>query len=109
MPNNPVGIVDAEGRNNYLAADTPYDWDYKAFSNRVDWNISPRHRMFVRWSYNDFFEDRGDWTFETMRGLHSNNLVRTNIGATRGLQAARHRAALGSPPRRLSSVPSVVT
>ncbi|HXG56490.1 MAG TPA: TonB-dependent receptor [Vicinamibacterales bacterium] len=82
MPNNPTGIVDAEGRNNYLAAGTPYNWDYVAYSNRIDWKLSARHRSFARWSYNDFLEDRGDWTYETMRGLHAANLVRQNIGAT---------------------------
>lgn len=81
-PNDPSGIVDAEGRNNYLAAATPYNWDYVAFSNRVDWNLSARHRSFARWSYNDFLEDRGDWTYETRRGLHAANLVRKNLGAT---------------------------
>jgi len=81
-PNNPTGIVDAEGRNNYLASATPYNWDYVAFSNRIDWKLSARHRSFARWSYNDFLEDRADWTYETMRGLHAANLVRQNIGAT---------------------------
>jgi hypothetical protein len=82
LPNNPAGIVSREGANNYLASGTPYNWDYKAFSNRVDWNVSPRHRSFARWSYNYFLEDRGDWTYETARGLHTNGLVRKNIGAT---------------------------
>src|SRR5262249_12875199 len=38
-PNNPAGIVSAEGQNNYLAARTPFNWNYKAFSNRIDWTI----------------------------------------------------------------------
>jgi hypothetical protein len=82
LPNNPAGIVSREGQNNYLASQTAFNWDYKAFSNRVDWNLSARHRTFARWSYNYFIEDRGDWTYETARGLHSNGLVRKNIGAT---------------------------
>jgi hypothetical protein len=81
-PNNPAGIVSAEGNNNYLAAKTPFNWDYKAFSNRIDWNVSKRHRSFARWSYNSFLEDRSDWTYETERGLHTNGLVRKNLGAT---------------------------
>lgn len=81
-PNNPTGIVDAEGRNNYFAGATPYNWEYVAFSNRIDWKLSSRHRSFARWSYNDFLEDRGDWTYETVRGLHAANLVRRNVGAT---------------------------
>ncbi len=82
MPNNPAGIMDAEGRNNYLASQTAFNWDYNAFSNRIDFNFSNRHRSFVRWSYNSFLEDRSDWTYETARGLHTNGLVRKNLGAT---------------------------
>ena len=82
LPNNPQGIVSREGQNNYLASRTAFNWDYKAFSNRIDWNLSPRHRSFARWSYNYFLEDRGDWTYETARGLLTNGLVRKNIGAT---------------------------
>ena len=69
LPNNPAGIASPEGQNNYLASATPFNWDYKAFSTRVDWNLSNRHRTFARWSWNDFLEDRGDWTYETARGL----------------------------------------
>jgi hypothetical protein len=82
LPNNPLGVVDSEGRNNYLASATPFNWDYNAYSNRFDWNISERHRTFARWSWNKFVEDRGDWTYETARGLHTNGLVRRNIAAT---------------------------
>ncbi len=37
--------------------------------------------MFGKWSYINFGpEDRGDWTYETARGLRATNLVRKNIG-----------------------------
>jgi len=65
--------------NNYLASKTPYNWSYKAWSNRVDYQINDRWRTFGRWSFNDFGpEDRGDWTYETARGLNSNGLNRNN-------------------------------
>lgn len=65
--------------NNYLASQTPYNWDYKAFSNRVDYAINDKYRMYGRWSYNNFGpEDRSDWTYETARGLNQNGLVRNN-------------------------------
>lgn len=82
LPNDPTGVVDEEGRNNYLASGTPYNWEYNAYSARVDWNLSSRHRSFARWSFNRFDEDRSDWTYETARGLHTNGLVRKNLGAT---------------------------
>jgi Carboxypeptidase regulatory-like domain/TonB dependent receptor-like, beta-barrel len=81
-PNNVPGIVTSDGRNNFVAYGSPYNWDYKAYSNRIDFQLSPNQRMFGKWSYSDFLEDRGDWTYETARYLHSNGLVRRNIGVT---------------------------
>lgn len=67
--------------NNYLASQTPYNWDYKAFSNRADFQASDKWRMYGRWSFNNFGpEDRGDWVYETARGLNLNGLVRNNKG-----------------------------
>ena len=67
--------------NNYLASATPYNWDYKAYSNRMDYNINDKWRTYGRWSFNNFGpEDRGDWTYETARGLNQNGLVRNNKG-----------------------------
>ncbi|MBI3472937.1 MAG: carboxypeptidase regulatory-like domain-containing protein [Candidatus Solibacter usitatus] len=81
-PNNDPTNPRQEPRNNYLATATPYNWDYTAYSNRIDYNHSSRHRFFQRWSWNDFLEDRGDWTYESARGLHSNGLNRHNLGGT---------------------------
>lgn len=67
--------------NNYLASQTPYNWDYYAYSNRIDYQASTRWRVFGRWSINNFGpEDRGDWVYETARGLNMNGLVRNNKG-----------------------------
>ncbi len=80
---NPNTVLDAgaDPVNNYLASATPYNWDYKAYSNRVDYQISDKWRMYGRWSFNDFGpEDRGDWTYESARGLNLNGLVRNNKG-----------------------------
>ncbi len=80
LPNNPPA-AGQQPVNNYLASKTPYNWDYKAFSNRVDYQPSNRFRIFGRWSYNNFApEDRGDWTYETARGLNVGGLVRQNVG-----------------------------
>jgi len=81
--NNVPGVVAADGRNNYLASQTAFNWDYKAFTNRVDFQLSPKQRMFGKWSYSNFApEDRGDWVYETARGLLVAGLVRKNIGIT---------------------------
>ena len=79
-PNNSPG-PGQDPVNNYLASQTPYNWDYYAFSNRIDYQISDQWRMFGRWSGNNFGpEDRADWAYETARGLTLNGLVRNNKG-----------------------------
>ena len=77
--------------NNYLASKTPYNWTYHAFSNRIDYQISNRWRAFGRWSVNDFGpEDRGDWTYESARGLNVGGLVRNNKGGNFDLVFAQN-------------------
>ncbi|HEY3440648.1 MAG TPA: carboxypeptidase-like regulatory domain-containing protein [Paludibaculum sp.] len=79
LPNNTIAGQDPN--NNYLASMTPYNWDYKAYSNRVDYQINDKFRMYGRWSFNNFGpEDRGDWTYESARGLNLGGLVRNNKG-----------------------------
>src|SRR5258705_11506215 len=47
----------------------------------MDYQASDKLRMLGRWSYNKFSpEDRGDWTYETARGLNVGGLVRNNKG-----------------------------
>jgi hypothetical protein len=82
VPNNDPTDPRQEPRNNYLAVATPYNWNYRAFEHRVDYNLAPTQRFFGRWSWNNFIEDRGDWTYSTLRGLNSNGLNRKNMGAT---------------------------
>ncbi|MBL8233114.1 MAG: TonB-dependent receptor, partial [Bryobacterales bacterium] len=77
IPNNDPG-PQREPLNNFLAVTTPLLRDYVAYTNRVDYNLSDRHRFFVRWSYNDWINDALDWTFDTLRGLHSAKQNRTN-------------------------------
>ena len=50
VPNNDPSDPRQEPRNNYLAVATPYNWNYKAFQHRVDYNLAPAHRFFGRWS-----------------------------------------------------------
>ena len=66
---------------NYLAVATPFSWDYHSFSNRLDYNYSDAHRFFARWSWSTFHEDRDDWTYETFRGLHTDDLNRKTFTA----------------------------
>src|SRR5574340_61836 len=81
-PNNDPPAANLEPTRNYLAVATPLNFEYRALANRMDYQHSERHRMFGRWSWNDYIEDRNDWTYETARGLHSSGLYRMNRGAT---------------------------
>jgi hypothetical protein len=81
--------------NNYLASQTPYNWDYKAYSNRVDYQLNDKWRMYGRWSFNDFGpEDRADWVYETARGLNLNGLVRNNKGGNFDLVYAQSSSTI---------------
>jgi hypothetical protein len=81
-PNNdPLNPLD-EPVNNLNNARGPWNIDYNAYSNRVDYQISSRHRFFGRWSYNNFLEDEDDWTWSSARGLHSSMLSRPSLSGT---------------------------
>ncbi len=80
-PNNVPGLVSAEGQNNYYAAAMPKNEKFNAIVNRVDYNLSDRHRVFGRWYWNHRLADEYDWMYETARGLQSNGLTRINKGA----------------------------
>src|SRR5262249_57477285 len=73
-----------EPLNNYMAVATPWLWTYRAYQNRLDLNTTPRHRFYGRWSWNNFLEDRQDWTYSTIRGMNTGGLQRKNMAATAG-------------------------
>jgi hypothetical protein len=81
-PHNDPTNPKLEPVRNYVAVATPLNFQYEAYANRIDYNRSEKHRFFGRWSWNDYIEDRGDWTYETVRGLNVSGLSRHNIGAT---------------------------
>ena len=82
VPNNDPATARAEPSNNYLAVGMPFNWNYKAYNNRMDYNLSEKHRFFGRWSWNNFDEDFYDWTYETYKGLERAGLIRHNAGGT---------------------------
>lgn len=83
-PNNIPGKVTAEQTNNYFASAMPKDEKFNAIVNRYDWVVTDNHRLNVRWQWNDRLADEYDWTYETVRGLHSNGLTRINRGGNIG-------------------------
>jgi hypothetical protein len=70
-----------EPLNNYLS-NAPLIRNYKAYSNRIDYHMSEKHRFFGRWSWNDWSNYAADWTYKTMKGLQSLSQSRTNLGST---------------------------
>jgi hypothetical protein len=80
LPNDVPGLVPEEGFNNYYGSAMPKDEKFFSFLNRVDYYVADRHRVFGRWYWNDRLADEYDWTYETMRGLHTNGLTRVNKG-----------------------------
>jgi len=81
-PNNPPAAANLEPLNNYLGVAEPYNWSYGALANRIDYNLSEKHRFFGRWTWLKYREDRQDWTYETKRGLQTNGVNRNNRGIT---------------------------
>lgn len=81
-PNNPPAAANLEPLNNYVGATEPRNWMYWALSNRVDYQISDKHRFFGRWSYFKYREDTLDWTYEIKRRLMSYGFNRNNLSAT---------------------------
>ena len=75
-PNTPPLNARDEPLNNYTGSAEPFNWSYKAASNRIDYNLSEKHRLFGRWTWMKYREDRQDWTYETVRGLHTNGVNR---------------------------------
>ena len=83
-PNNVPGLVTPEQTINYLANQMPKDEKFNSIVNRYDFIINDNHRVNFRWQWNDRLADEYDWTYETMRGLHSNGLTRINKGGNIG-------------------------
>ena len=67
--------------NNYLASQMKWNMMYNSLTNRVDYNMSERNRLFVRWSWFHYHEQRADWTYATTSGIDVNDQIRGDLGA----------------------------
>lgn len=79
---SPNQAGDAQGRLNFIGPNGRGD-DFHAMSGRIDHRLSNRHRLFLRYSWNDRVENRGNWTGE-VGGVKpiGNYLYRVNHNAT---------------------------
>ncbi|HWB86829.1 MAG TPA: carboxypeptidase-like regulatory domain-containing protein [Bryobacteraceae bacterium] len=82
-PNNPLGLVQPDGTNNFYDGGQPNnDW-FPDFLNRIDYNISQRQRLSGKWYYNHRLSDQYDWAHSTpLRGVMSNGLYRPTRGGS---------------------------
>ena len=83
MPNNPVGLVQPDGTNNFYDGGQPNNDYFPDFINRIDYNISQKHRVFGKWYFNHRLSDQYDWAHSTpLAGVMSNGLYRPTEGAS---------------------------
>lgn len=94
LPNAMPADPTLEPVNNYRSVGQKSLWDYYAYSNRVDYQPSGAHRFFARWSYNDWNDGSGNWTYETIDGLFVSGANRHNHGASADWVWTRSAATL---------------
>lgn len=80
-PNDVPGLVTRDSLNNYFPDGVRTVEDFNSVVNRVDYNISPKQRIFGRWYRNQRWNGNGDWTYSTVPGLQAGGGVRNNKGA----------------------------
>jgi hypothetical protein len=59
-----------------------WDMQYHSVTNRVDFNLTEKHRFFARWNWFNYKETRSDWSFEAVKGMSVNAQIRRDLGAT---------------------------
>lgn len=80
VPNNNPGPRQ-EPLNNYLGTAIPWTSPYEAYTNRIDYRLNDSHRFFGRWTYDDYYLDALDWTYQTVPQLMTQRDRRHNIAA----------------------------
>ncbi len=78
---NVVQAPNQDPTNNYLATQQVWNLMYSGITNRVDYNINEKNRIFARWSWFHYHEQRSDWTYETQSGVNVNDQIRGDLGA----------------------------
>jgi hypothetical protein len=82
QPNDVPGLVSPEGTINYYASAMPKNERFNSILDRTDYVINEKHKLSAKWYWNHRLADEYDWTYETMRGLHTNGLTRINKGGS---------------------------
>ncbi|MGA2262395.1 MAG: hypothetical protein ABSH28_13290 [Acidobacteriota bacterium] len=83
LPNNPAGLVQPDGTQNFYDAGQANNDYFPDFMNRIDYNINARHRLNGRWYFNARNSDQYDWAHSTpLKGVESNGLYRPTRGGS---------------------------
>jgi hypothetical protein len=83
LPNNPAGLVQPDGTNNYYDGSQPNNDYFPDLMNRYDYNIDGRQRLSGKWYYNHRISDQYDWAHTTpLAGVESNGLFRPTRGGS---------------------------
>jgi len=83
MPNNPAGLVQPDGTQNfYDGSQGNNDW-FPDFVNRYDLVINQKQRLNGKWYFNHRLSDQYDWAHSTpLKGVESNGLYRPTRGGS---------------------------
>ena len=83
LPNNPAGLVQPDGSQNfYDGSQGNNDW-FPDFVNRYDVVVTDKQRLNGKWYYNRRLSDQYDWAHDTpLKGVESNGLYRPTRGGS---------------------------
>jgi len=92
MPNNPAGLVQPDGTNNFYDGGQPNDDYFPDFTTRGDYNIDQKQRLSGKFYFDGRTSNQYDWAHSTpLAGVESNGLYRPargeSIDYTRTLNA----------------------
>jgi hypothetical protein len=81
--NNPAGLVQPDGTQNfYDGSQGNNDW-FPDFVNRYDFVINQKQRLNGKWYFNHRLSDQYDWAHSTpLKGVESNGLYRPTRGGS---------------------------
>ncbi|MBZ5623766.1 MAG: carboxypeptidase regulatory-like domain-containing protein [Acidobacteriia bacterium] len=83
LPNNPAGLVQPDGTNNFYDGAQPNNDFFTSLINRYDYSINQKQRLSGKWYYNHRFSDQYDFAHNTpLAGYYSNGLWRPTRGGS---------------------------
>ncbi|HUA58779.1 MAG TPA: carboxypeptidase-like regulatory domain-containing protein [Verrucomicrobiae bacterium] len=83
LPNNPAGLLQPDGTNNFYDGGQPDNDYFPDFTTRIDYNIDAKQRLNGKYYFDGRTSDQYDWAHSTpLAGVESNGLYRPARGAS---------------------------